>query len=209
MQEIEWNKLPSHSLNLKIYISIKFDHKIQRFIGYDEDLLKTINVCVLLPCEFLFATLPLASISHRKSLNSSSCDCPPAAQDSFSLACIHKSHERYLSISHLWPKSFAKVFFSHLNCVVSMYLCRLHTFKLKRWDKCHQHDLGTVFDGRVKNFTLSSSHPLKDVKRNQRSFNRSDVRSLGSVHKKRLIGGRGGGRSECAKHFIRQWSFST
>lgn len=66
MQEIEWNKLPSHSLNLKIYISIKFDHKIQRFIGYDEDLLETVNVCVLLPCEFLFCHSPFASIFTAK-----------------------------------------------------------------------------------------------------------------------------------------------
>lgn len=38
MQEIEWNELPSHSFNLKIRIPLFFDHKIQRFIGNDEDL---------------------------------------------------------------------------------------------------------------------------------------------------------------------------
>lgn len=37
MQEVEWNKLPSHSFNLKIYISIKLDHKMQRFIGKKDD----------------------------------------------------------------------------------------------------------------------------------------------------------------------------
>lgn len=89
MQEIEWNKLPSHSLNLKIYISIKFDHKIQRFIGYDverrwrerwrEPRRSALNwckfVCVLLLCvNFRFSHLFFSSCfvvcgsSHPRSI---------------------------------------------------------------------------------------------------------------------------------------------
>lgn len=97
MQEIEWNKLPERSLNLKIYISIKLDHKIQRFIGNDEDLFKTVNVCVLLPCRILL-------FCHSLSLFFPPLPCPyirnvkiharVIALETFNFQCIHKSQKR-------------------------------------------------------------------------------------------------------------------
>lgn len=175
VEQVEWNKLPSHSLNLKIYISIKFDHKIQRFIVSDEDLFETINVCVLLPCKFLFCH----SLSVRKVLNSCSCDCP---RESLNFQCIHKSRARKVFIrltvtaikSHQHATSPRMSFIARFTIVVVHILLKYvkmnvtSMFSEKTREKClTKANLGiSITQEQISSFTVAwGDYKKKEVVR--------------------------------------------
>lgn len=161
MQEIEWNKLPSHSLNLKIYISIKFDHKIQRFIGNDEDLLETTNVCVLLPCEFLFPRSHSIFTAKFKFI----LVWLPSRSSKLKAAFINLTKGIYPSriYSHKAPQPFNLDIPECLSPFRFTIVVRTLENESECQDKCHQHDPISVA-WRTREKVLSLRHETQSQK---------------------------------------------